>query len=80
MNNFIDNGTDRFFFVIYPDIEDEIILLISVMPMCNLILILNISGIDSFPGNKSGQLESVLGMFIQDINIEIEQEDKGDID
>ena len=80
MDDFIDNLAYRFFLVIDPDIEDEIIFFSRIVPMSYLILILVVSFIDGFLRDESGELESVLGMFVEHVDIEIEQKDKRNID
>jgi hypothetical protein len=72
MDNLIDDFADLFFLVIDPDIEDKIIFFSLILPMSDLMFILFISLIDSRLGNESGQLESIFGMFIEYIDIEVE--------
>lgn len=80
MDDFIDDLANRFFFVIDPDIEYEIIFFSRIVPMRYLILVLIISFIDRFLGDESGELESILGMFVEHVDIEIEQKDERNID
>lgn len=80
MNDLIDHLADGFLFVVTPDIEDEIIFLSLILPMEDLLLVLEICLVDSGLGDESGQLEFILGLFVQCVDIEIEQHDERDID
>jgi len=79
VDDFIDNLANHFIFIIYPDIEDKIVFFTNIMSMSHLILILFVSFVDSSLGNVPGQLESIFGVFVEHIDIEVEQEDKRNI-
>lgn len=78
-DDFINNTPHSQFFVICSDIKNKFIFFISITSLVNTRFISIISLFDSSLRDKSRKLESISGLFIEQANIKVAQQNQSNI-